>query len=262
MIKFLKGLIIGVSFTIPGVCSALTAMLLSTYDELLEIIEGFYKPRVLLKNIFLIVGIIVGICLSIVIMSFLFNSYEKYLIVYFLGLSIGGVYSLLKKNKYLDLKGLVIVGLGIIVAIAPACLNIDNKENGNLLFISIGGFISSLAFIMPGISGSMLLLTLGIYEEIINALSVSLQVLKIGIKSDSIIICIVFLVSFIIGAIVFVRIIGKILEKHEKKFIEFCIGLLIGTIVILFYVIFKSDIKIYLKFIFCILGIITIKFLG
>ena len=54
-------------------------------------------------------------------------------------------------------------------------------------------------------------------------------------------------------------------ESHkntEKKFIEFCIGLLIGTIVILFYVIFKSDIKIYLKFIFCILGITTIKFLG
>ena len=128
MIKFLKGLIIGISFTIPGVCSALTAMLLSVYNELLEIIESFYKPRILLRNLCFIIGIIVGICLSIIIISFLFNSYERYLTSYFLGLSIGGTILLIKKNRGFDLKGIVILLTGLVVSILPLLFNVSTNN--------------------------------------------------------------------------------------------------------------------------------------
>ena len=262
MIKFLKGLIIGISFTIPGVCSALTAMLLSVYNELLEIIESFYKPRILLKNLCFILGIIIWICLSIIIISFLFNSYEKYLTIYFFGLSIGGAILLIKKNRGLDFKGIVVLFTGLVLSILPSLLNMSSNNNGNLFFISIGGFLSSLAFIMPGISGSMLLLTLGIYEKIISSISMILKMFVVGIDYSSLLICMVFIISFIVGTIFFARIIGKVINNYEKIFIEFCIGLLIGTIAILFFNVYMCDIRIYFKILFCILGIATIKFLG
>ena len=89
MSKLLKGLIIGISFVVPGVCSALTAMILSVYEDLLNVIENFYKPKILIKNIMFIVGILLGIILSVVVISFLLNDYKSYLMIYFFGLTLG-----------------------------------------------------------------------------------------------------------------------------------------------------------------------------
>ena len=169
---------------------------------------------------------------------------------------------LIKKNRGLDFKGIVVLFTGLVLSILPSLLNMSSNNNGNLFFISIGGFLSSLAFIMPGISGSMLLLTLGIYEKIISSISIILKMFVVGIDYSSLLICMVFIISFIVGAIFFARIIGKVINNYEKIFIEFCIGLLIGTIAILFFNVYMCDIRIYFKILFCILGIATIKFLG
>ena len=92
--------------------------------------------------------------------------------------------------------------------------------------------------------------------------SMILKMFVVGIDYSSLLICMVFIISFIVGAIFFAGIIGKIMNNHEKTFIEFCIGLLIGTIAILFFDVYMCDIRIYFKILFCILGIATIKFLG
>ena len=228
----------------------------------LEIIESFYKPRILLRNLCFIIGIIVGICLSIIIISFLFNSYERYLTSYFLGLSIGGTILLIKKNRGFDLKGIVILLTGLVVSILPLLFNVSTNNNGNLFFISVGGFLSSLAFIMPGISGSMLLLVLGVYDIIIISMSDIFNFYINGMNYNSLIICIVFGFSFFIGAVFFSKIIKKLIRDYKQIFLTISLGLLIGMLCVMSFDILQSNINSFLMILISCIGIITIKFFG
>lgn len=262
MSKLLKGLIIGISFVVPGVCSALTAMILSVYDDLLNVIENFYKPKILIKNIMFIVGILLGIIFSVVVISFLLNDYKSYLMIYFFGLTLGGTISLFKKVSLKSFKKYVIIILGLFISITPMCLGIEGKYNNNLLVIGISGFISSLAFIMPGISGSMLLLIFGVYDIIIISMSDIFSLYTNGINYQSIMICVVFVISFIIGAVFFSKVIKKILVSHEQDFLIISLGLLIGMICTMSVDIFKTEINIFLIILISSIGVLTIKFLG
>lgn len=262
MIKLLKGLIVGISFTIPGVCSALTAMLLNVYGELLDITERFYKPKVIIKHLLFILGILLGIVISIVVISLLLKEYREYLTIYFFGLAVGGANSLFKKVSLCKLKNITVLILGLILTILPLFIKNSSFSNDNLLMISFSGFISSLAFIMPGISGSMLLLIFGVYDTIIKALYDVLQLLTLDVNYQAIIIVIVFIISFSVGMIFFSKVIKKVLSKYEEIFLIFSLGLLLGTIGVLFIDILNNNTNLLIMFLFSIMGIITIKFLG
>ena len=86
---------------VPGVCSALTAMILSVYDDLLNVTEHFYKPKVLIKNMMFILGILLGVFVAVVVISFLLKDYKAYLMIYFFGLTLGGTVNLFKKVAFI-----------------------------------------------------------------------------------------------------------------------------------------------------------------
>lgn len=247
---------------VPGVCSALTAMILSVYEDLLSVIEHFYKPKVLVKNIIFVIGIILGIVVAIVVMSFLLKDYKAYLIIYFFGLTLGGTIKLFKKISLNCGKKYIFLLLGLLISIMPICLNIEDNYNSNLLVIGISGFISSLAFIMPGISGSMLLLVLGVYDIIIVSMSDVLNLYINGINYESLLICVIFGVSFGLGAIFFSKVIKKILTSQEQNFLIVSFGLLLGMICIMSLELFKTGVNIFLLMLLTSIGVLTIKFLG
>jgi putative membrane protein len=262
LIKLLKGLIIGISFVVPGVCSALTAMILSVYDDLLNVTEHFYKPKVLIKNMMFILGILLGVFVAVVVISFLLKDYKAYLMIYFFGLTLGGTINLFKKVSLNSFGKSVIFILGILISIIPICLNMDDKNNSNLLTIGVSGFISSLAFIMPGISGSMLLLVLGVYDIIIISMSDIFNFYINGMNYNSLIICIVFGFSFFIGAVFFSKIIKKFLRDYKQIFLTISLGLLIGMLCLMSFDILQSNINSFLMILISCIGIITIKFFG
>lgn len=260
MKQFARGFIIGVSSTIPGVCSALVAMFLNSYNTMLDVIEKFYKPQVLIKNIGFILGVFVGIISCIIGMSLIFKDYEFILKILFLGLTIGGFINISKRCLNFSIVDICVILLGIMFSLIPELLIHNSTTNSNLILIIIGGFLSSLAFIMPGISGSLLLLTLGIYQILITSFSDLFQILIRMPQISSIYNCAFFLVSFVVGAVIFSKLIKKFFIKYEKTFLKFCLGLLIGTMVILFLEVFRLDFNWLLKIVICLGGILLMKF--
>ncbi len=260
MKQFAKGFLIGVSFTIPGVCSALVAMFLNSYDSMLEVIEKFYNPKIIIKNFLFILGIILGIILCIMGMSLIFENYESILKIFFLGLTIGGLISIIRKtlpNKVVDL---LIIMFGILLSLIPEILSQNSTNNFSILVLILGGILSSFAFIMPGISGSLLLLTLGIYQIIIDSFSDIFQIFTMTPPRSSVYNCLIFIISFVIGAIVFAKIIKKIIKKNELIFLKFCLGLLLGTILIFIREVWAYDLNIFFKVFICTLGVLIMKF--
>lgn len=254
--KFFKGFLVGFSFIVPGVCSALVSMILGVYSILLEIIEYFYKIKVIKKHLFFISGIVLGIITLILGMSFLFKENQNLLEIFFLGLAIGGFINLFKKVKPLKPVDFLIIIGGILLTIMPELLIHNSTKQNHLIMIIIGGFLSSLAFIMPGISGSLILLMLGIYPVIINSFS---SLLLMSLDRSSVIIVLLFGISFVLGAVLFSKLINKIINKYEKSFLKFCLGLLIGTISIILWKVIKIDYNIFIKIIIVFIGVIFIK---
>ena len=109
---------------------------------------------------------------------------------------------------------------------------------------------------MPGISGSLILLMLGIYPVIINSFS---SLLLMSLDRSSLIIVLLFGISFVLGAVLFSKLINKIINKYEKSFLKFCLGLLIGTISIILWKVIKIDYNIFIKIIIVFIGVIFIK---
>jgi putative membrane protein len=138
----------------------------------------------------------------------------------------------------------------------------DDKNNSNLLTIGVSGFISSLAFIMPGISGSMLLLVLGVYDIIIVSMSDVFNMYSMGMKYESLVICIIFGFFFIVGVVFFSKIIKKVLASQEHNFLILSFGLLIGMICVMSVELLNSGVNIFLIILISGIGVLTIKFLG
>ncbi len=247
---------------VPGVCSALTAMILSVYEDLLNIIEGLYKPKIIIKNIMFLIGILMGVVFAVVVISLLLKDYKSYLMIYFFGLTIGGTIKLLKKVSLNSFRQYVVILFGILLSIVPVCFSLKDNGNDSLLVIGISGFISSLAFIMPGISGSMLLLVLGVYDIIIISMSDIFNFYINGMNYNSLIICIVFVFSFFIGAVFFSKIIKKLLRDYKQIFLTISLGLLIGMLCLMSFDILQSNINSFLMILISCIGIITIKFFG
>lgn len=231
-----RGILMGISDLIPGVSGGTIAFILGIYDRLLESISGFFS-RDWKKHL----GFLVPLGLGIVITLLLFSRVIEYLLeqhyeatqFFFMGLIIGVIPYIMKQaevKKNFTSRHLVI--LVVIGAALAATAFIPTEENLApitsltvpvffLLFFS--GWLASMAMLLPGISGSFILLLLGVYSTAINALS-SLNIpvaLAIG-------------AGVIVGFIISSKAIRYLLENFTYVTYAAIIGLILGSLFVVF----------------------------
>lgn len=231
-----RGILMGISDLIPGVSGGTIAFILGIYDRLLESISGFFS-RDWKKHL----GFLVPLGLGVVITLLLFSRVIEYLLAqhyeatqfFFMGLIIGVIPYIMKQaevKKNFTSRHLII--LVVIGAALGATAFIPTEENLApitsltmpvffLLFFS--GWLASMAMLLPGISGSFILLLLGVYSTAINALS-SLNIpiaLAIG-------------AGVIVGFIVSSKAIRYLLEHFTYVTYAAIIGLIIGSLFVVF----------------------------
>ena len=185
MIEFLKaavrGVVIGVANIIPGVSGGTMMVSMGVYDTIISCITGLVKHfwksvKTLLPYI---LGALIGIVALASVLTFLFENYPLPTSTAFIGLILGGLAPLLKQ---IDMKKagigavlLFLVFLALIIVLAI----INPTESGTVVEFTWGqafvllvmGIIASATMIIPGVSGSMVLMLLGYYRTVINAVS-------------------------------------------------------------------------------------------
>ncbi len=249
MKRFLNAIIIGISYVIPGVCSSTTANSLGEYQNILEITGNFYRLRVLKKHINLIFGILIGGIISVIGLSLIVDNYICLLLSIFLGLNIG-----LFKFENFDLKNLLYSILGIVFVLLLT-INFNISLNNNIFAYIVTGFVVALGFVLPGLSGSLLMLSMGVYQDILYRVSYLLQgQLKIDIE------IILFVVFLAIGIIMWSKILFKLLKSNNIHFNSFIKGMSISGIALLAYETFYNAHKLWLILVLGILSILTIVF--
>ena len=227
---FVKGFFVGVGKIIPGVSGSVLAISFGIYDKIIDIISHFFKK--IKENISFLLPIMLGFIISIAIssniLSFLINRYYVVMMFIFIGLIIGGIPGLVKKTKF-NILNIVICLLSFILILLLSFIKTSEKtSNYSSLSFIIFGFIEAFTTIVPGISGTAVMMIIGCYNQVIEMFS-NLFVIS-NLKY-----LIPFLIGTIIGAIIISRIISYLLKKYSSKVFASIIGFVFGSIVLLIF---------------------------
>lgn len=236
MKKFLKGIIIGISNVIPGLCSATVALMLGIYDELLGSILDLLRIKKWKQNFGFYLGILLGVVIGVIGLSKLYalNPFLSNLI--FLGFVIRCYPLRIKDIKpRLNLLWFLLGLLIVIISTMPKYLINSNPDvtNLNYLILMISGFVSSLALIMPGISGALLLVIFGVYFPLLDLIKTIIVdlITKRMVAFSNVIPLIIFGIFFLIGLLFGSFIIKRALDKNPAEFNTLINGMILGTII-------------------------------
>lgn len=242
-INILKGFAMGTSDLVPGVSSGTIALLLGIYNQFIASISGIFSRRFWPSFTFLI-PIIIGMLLAMGSLSNLFNyllsQHHIPTMFFFGGLIIGIVPYLLKISNYktsFTTKHYMMVIAGIAILIVITLMNNGDKHAGETLTLSTGliikyfiaGMCASSAMLLPGISGSFMLLVFGVYGTVMLAIS---EVVKLNFTGLPILLAVGF--GVLAGFIISSKIIQYFLTHHKLMTFALIIGFVVGSLFAVF----------------------------
>jgi len=235
---FIRGLLMGAADIVPGVSGGTMALITGIYTHLIEAISnikfGFLKPLFKgdLKGFWnqfleeidfkffipLILGIGVAFLTLAKVVTYCMDVHTALTYSFFLGLIIASAVVLFKKLNQINIKTVLFAAIGCVLTYIFVSLN-PIAANHSLIVLFLSGMIAICAMILPGISGSFLLLLLGQYEYMLNALH-ELHFTEI----------IVFVIGAVIGILGFSKILNYLLKHHEEITMAFLIGVMLGSL--------------------------------
>lgn len=251
LILFIKGIILGVAFIIPGVSGGTLAVLLGIYEDLIEAASNFYKGFNNFKKYFMYLlpiglGVVVsiGVCAKIIKIGLTYAPIITMLL--FLGLIIGGIPKIFKSvTKKPGVKEGSFMLIGIIVVLL---MLIADKGSGNVSFTNMSvlsyilmflvGMLASATMVVPGISGSFTLMLIGYYEPVLNVVN---ELTALTNVRENILIMLPFLLGVIIGIVVIAKIIEYCLNKYHDATYYVIIGFVLSSVISVFYQVFQFD---------------------
>lgn len=241
MIKsILKGAVIGIANIIPGVSGGTMAVSMGIYDKLIHCITHLFKD--FKKNLLFLFPIILGAGIALAASSlgleYLFENYPLPTNMTFIGLILGGLPAIGKKVKGNKIKaGHILVFVAFFALVAG--LGVMGESEGiaadlsfnlvNVLKLFGVGVIASATMVIPGVSGSMVLLIMGYYNPILETINDFLRAL-VALDMDGILNGMGILVPFGIGVLVGIFAIAKVVEVIFAKCPMYAYWAIIGLI--------------------------------
>jgi len=239
---FFKGMIMGVTELIPGVSGGTIALILGIYERLIRaisninftflkgILSGSFKQSWSQSDtnflFFLVFGMIVSVLSLSSVIVFFFHNFPFFLKAFFSGILFTSLFYKPLKPEKLDKKFFLGFLLACLVITLAWSFPLNEFREVSLIYIFFGGFVAVCAFILPGISGSFILLLLGIYELVI-----------ISIKDFNLIVLSSLFAGCLVGLLLFIRVVKKAYEDYPDHLLGFFYSLVLLSIPLLW----KSD---------------------
>ena len=244
----LRGVGMGAADVVPGVSGGTIAFITGIYEELLETIsnlnfgllktwrkEGFKAMWKAMNGTFLL-AIFTGVILSILslaqLLEYLLEHHPIVLWSFFFGLIIASVWLVGKTVENWNYKSILGVVFGTVLAFVITIMT-PAEGTDNLLYIFLCGSLAICAMILPGISGSFILLLLGAYTTILGSVSGLIDALKAkewAVVTDSGLTLGIFMLGCLFGLIAFSKLLNFLFKKSKSFIIAVLTGFLIGSL--------------------------------
>ena len=273
IILMLKGMLIGVANIIPGVSGGTLMITLGLYEEVINTISHFFEN--FKKNVKFIIPIGIGMVVSILLLSkvisFCLDKYPFPTTFFFIGLILGGIPLLWKRASGAKRKisNWVVFGItfGIIMLFTFSkssnyFVSLNNLDIYGYVKLFVIGIISAATMVIPGISGSFVLMLLGYYEPIVNTIK---DLTNMELLGRNILILAPFGIGIVVGIILVAKLIEYLLNRYPVKTYYGVLGFVLASIIAIIVPILKvspSILEVIISVILVIVGGITAYKLG
>jgi len=235
IVYFLQGISIGIANIIPGVSGGTIALILGIFERLINALKSFdLKALKLLlsgkwnefaekTDLYFLVSLFAGVAAAIIILArifeFLFQHYPVYIWSFFFGLILASVYYVGKTIETWKISVIIIFLIGTAIALVLTFLT-PASENSSFIYLIICGVVAICAMILPGLSGSFVLILLGNYQLVaitaVNNLDFS--------------ILFPVLIGAVGGLIAFSHLLSWVFKHYKDQTIAILTGFILGSL--------------------------------
>ena len=234
---FLKGLAMGAANVIPGVSGGTIALITGIYERLINAIKqcDLRAAKMLLNRQFFAAWqhvdgqwlciLLGGVALSILTLArlfeFLLADYERFTMAFFFGLILLSIVYVAKGVRHWNTASLMSLAVGTVIAVSIATLA-PASENDNMLYIFLCGVLAISSMILPGLSGSFVLILMGNYALVLGAISS----LSFGILLP-------LAAGCAFGIIAFSHVISWVFKRYADQTLALMTGFVVGSLVVI-----------------------------
>ncbi len=231
----LSGFAMGICEIIPGVSGGTMAFILGIYEELIQSIRDLTEPDFIqavtkfdIKRIFeivnwkFLVALVVGMLTAILTLSsaleWLLHNRPSLIWSFFFGLVISSIYIVGQRIKQwtpATIGLFVVAAVGFFFFVSSVSASTPNGK----WFLVVAGAIAICAFILPGVSGSFILVVLGKYDDVLGAVN-DRDILTLGLVA----------IGCLFGLLTFARVVGWLFERYHDAVVAALMGLMLGSL--------------------------------
>ncbi len=237
----LKGMAMGIAEVIPGVSGGTIAFITGIYEKLLNTIKAFHPSLIgtfkeegvggvwsAINGTFLVtllVGMATGVIVGVFGVSHLLETYPEMLWAFFFGLIISSAIFIGRQVDNWAITQIVALIVGTAVAYY---ITVASPAQGNeaLWFVFLSGVIAISALILPGISGSFILLLMGMYSFVIPTVKTALKTFD----PESLMIVGTFAAGCLVGLMTFSRVLSWTFKNYKNPTLALLTGFMLGSL--------------------------------
>ena len=273
IILALKGFVVGIANIIPGVSGGTLMITLGIYEQIIGAISHFFRN--LKENIQFLIPLGIGVVLSLLLGSKVIGmSLEHYPLpttLFFIGLILGGIPILWRKvaheEKRVSNYIVFIITFGLIALFSflksgDVAVSLDHLTIGSYISLFLVGMVAASTMIIPGISGSFMLMLLGYYTPIINTIR---SITDFSVLGHNVSVLLPFGIGAVVGIIVIAKIIEFFIQKYETKTYYGVLGFVLASIIAIILPLVDMNmtvLEIMISIVTCVLGFMVSYRLG
>lgn len=224
--NFVKGILMGIVNVVP-VSSGTIALVLGVFERFINAVKALNHKnfKYLFKGevtefgrrtdfrffITILAGIVVGMVFTSIFLKSALKSYEVYVWAFFIGLIIASVINVMKSIEKVSVKNVVILLIGFVISFLLS-IHLNPESNDSFWYLFICGIVGATGMVVPGISGSHLMLLMGNYELIVT------QAIPAMTKASTFMFGFRILLPFFLGSIVSIVLFSYLLSWLMKEF--------------------------------------------
>ncbi len=242
IMSIIHGFCMALADSVPGVSGGTVAFLMGFYDDFIGSLNDLMmgkmdvKKKAVLYLIKLGIGWVIGLGMSVLVLSALFEKHIYQISSLFIGFILFAIPIVIYEERKclkeklwtmftLPIGAALVAGLTFFTSGSGNSVSIDNPGIGTYLYVFVAGAIAICAMVLPGISGSTLLLIFGLYINIVAAVK---ELLHLNFQYFPVLV--VFGLGVIVGILSIVRAVRVALDKFRSATVYLIIGMMLGSI--------------------------------
>ncbi|MFY9422510.1 MAG: DUF368 domain-containing protein [Bacilli bacterium] len=252
LLDFLKGIIIGIANIMPGFSGGIMAVSFNVYDRIISAVSNFFsKPLKIIKDVWaLALGGVLGIVLAILAISFFLDKFPIPTVMLFIGLIVGSIPTIFEKvkaKKY-SVSQIIAFFAGIVFIVSvplfakERVLLVQEIDLGLVITLFFLGIVAAATMVIPGVSGSLILLAFGYYIYIVALVKDFLKAIIFFDKAtlaSNVFPILALAAGILIGVVLLAKLVEKLLKKRPKQVYSAILGMVCASPFAIIYQLFN-----------------------